>query len=109
MNIPTKAMSCSMPLRLMIHYCFRDDFSHRRSGCQTVADKKSSNVHSQLVTTDMNTRKVLKRNKAKLNVHFANSLYLNCSMLLVPHDCQTARDDSLSENIKQISLHLNIC
>ena len=74
MNIPTKAMSCSMPLRLMIHYCFRDDFSHRRSGCQTVADKKSSNVHSQLVTTDMNTRKVLKRNKAKLNVHFANSL-----------------------------------
>lgn len=67
-NIPTKAMSCSMPLRLMIHYCFRDDFSHRRSGCQTVADKKSSNVHSQLVTTDMNTRKVLKRNKAKLNV-----------------------------------------
>ena len=57
-----------MPLRLMIHYCFRDDFSRRRSGCQTVADKKSSNVHSQLVTTDMNTRKVLKRNKAKLNV-----------------------------------------
>ena len=63
-----------MPLKLMIHYCFRDDFSHRSSGCQTVADKTSSNVHSQLVTTDMNTRKVLKRNKAKLNVHFANSL-----------------------------------